>query len=77
MRLKQFMVVAILFTASGIVYSVRSRMTPKPFPSFLVTEVMSSPAKGSPYLTTWTSARAVREDGSWVKISNWDSSDSK
>jgi hypothetical protein len=69
MRLKQFMVVAILFTASGIVYSVRSRMTPKPFPSFLVTEVTSSPAKGSPYLTTWTSARPVREDGSWVKIS--------
>src|SRR5260370_38994742 len=30
---------------------------------------MSSPAKDSPYLSTWTSARGVREDGSWVRIS--------
>ncbi len=30
---------------------------------------MSSPEKGSAYLRTWTSARAVREDGSWVTIS--------
>jgi hypothetical protein len=68
MRLKHFVVVAILFTAGGIIYSVRSQMTPKSFPSFIVTEVMSSPAKNLPYPRTWTSARAVREDGSWVKI---------
>jgi hypothetical protein len=29
---------------------------------------MSSPARNLPYPRTWTSARAVREDGSWVKI---------
>jgi hypothetical protein len=69
MRLKYFMPVAILFTAGGIIYSVRSQMTPKALPSFLVTEVMSSPVKDSPYLRTWTTVRAVREDGSWVKAS--------
>ena len=68
MRLKHLMPFAVLFTAGGIIYSVRSQMTPKPLPSFLVTEVMSSPVKNSPYLRTWTSARAVREDGSFVKI---------
>lgn len=69
MLLKHFMPIAILFTAGGIIYSVRSQMTPKPLPSFLVTEVMSSPVQNSPYPRTWTTARAVREDGSWVKIS--------
>jgi hypothetical protein len=69
MRLKHIMPLAVLFAAGGIIYSVHSQITPKPFPSFLVTEVMSSPVKDSPYLRTWTSARAVREDGSWAKIS--------
>src|SRR5437588_597221 len=69
MRLKYFMFIAILFAAGGIIYSVRSQLTPKPLPSFFVTEVMSSPVKDSQFLSTWTSARAVRDDGSWVKIS--------
>jgi len=68
MKLRFLAVVAVL-TVVGVFYAIHSQTTPKPIRSFIVTEVMSSPQKGSPYLSTWTSARAVREDGSWVKIS--------
>jgi hypothetical protein len=70
MKLKGFITLVIPVTIAGVVaYSIHAQTTPKPLRSFLVTEVMSSPQKGSPYLSTWTSARAVREDGSWVTIS--------
>jgi hypothetical protein len=69
MKLKHFLILIALLTVVATTSSIHSQITPKPLRSFLVTEVMSSPAKESPYLSTWTSARAVREDGSWVKIS--------
>jgi len=69
MKLKHFLILTALLTVVASIYSIHSQTTPKPLRSFLVTEVMSSPAKDSPYLSTWTSARAVREDGSWVGIS--------
>src|SRR3984893_14943254 len=69
MKLKHFLILIALLTVAAATYSLHSQITPKPLRSFLVTEVMSSPAKDSPYLSTWTSARAVREDGSWVRIS--------
>jgi hypothetical protein len=69
MKLKHFLILIALLTVVATTYSIHSQITPKPLRSFLVTEVMSSPAKDSPYLSTWTSARAVREDGSWVRIS--------
>src|ERR1700724_854329 len=70
MKPKGFITLVIPVTVAGAVaYSIHAQTTPKPLRSFLVTEVMSSPQKGSPYLSTWTSARAVREDGSWVTIS--------
>lgn len=69
MKLKHFLILVALLTVVGVIYSIQSQTTPIPLRSFLVTEVLSSPKKGSPYLTTWTSARAVREDGSWVAIS--------
>jgi hypothetical protein len=68
MKLKHFLILIALLTVVATTYSIHSQITPKPLRSFLVTEVMSSPAKDSPYLSTWTSARAVREDGSWVRI---------
>jgi hypothetical protein len=66
MKLKHFMILAAVLTIVGAVYSIRSQTTPKPLRSFVVTEVMSSPQKDKPNLTTSTSSRAVREDGSWV-----------
>jgi hypothetical protein len=69
MKLKHSLIPIALLTVAATTYSIHSQITPKPLRSFLVTEVMSSPAKDSPYLSTWTSARAVREDGSWVRIS--------
>ena len=68
MKLKRFIILVTPLTVVGVIYSIHSQTTPKPLRSFLVTEVMSSPQKDSPYLSTWTSARAVREDGSWVTI---------
>jgi hypothetical protein len=69
MKPKGFITLVIPMVIAGVVdYSIHAQTTPKPLRSFLVTEVMSSPQKGSPYLSTWTSARAVREDGSWVTI---------
>lgn len=69
MKPKGFITLVIPVTIAGVVaYSIHAQATPKPLRSFLVTEVTSSPQKGSPYLSTWTSARAVREDGSWVTI---------
>ena len=69
MKPRRFITLFVPVTVAGIVaYSIHAQSTPKPLRSFLVTEVMSSPQKGSPYLSTWTSARAVREDGSWVTI---------
>ena len=69
MKPKGFITLVIPVTIAGVVaYSVHAQTTPKPLRSFLVTEVMSSPQNGSPYLSTETSARAVREDGSWVTI---------
>jgi hypothetical protein len=68
MKLKHFIFLAAVLTIGGTIYLVRSQTTPKPLRSFLVTEVMSSPQKDKPLPSTWTSARAVREDGSWVRI---------
>lgn len=69
MKPKGFITLVIPLTIAGVVaYSIHGQTTPKPLRSFLVTEVMSSPQNGSPYLSTWTSARAVREDGSCVTI---------
>ncbi len=68
MKLKHFIFLAAVLTAVGTIFYVRSQATPKPLRSFLVTEVMSSPQKDKPLPSTWTSARAVREDGSWVRI---------
>jgi hypothetical protein len=68
MKLYNFAVPIVVLTVAGVVYSVRSQITPKPLRSFIVTSVMSSPKKDSPYLHTYTLARAVREDGSWVEI---------
>lgn len=67
MKLHNFAVPITVLTVAGAVYSVRSQVTPKPLRSFIVTSVMSSPVKNSPYLHTYTLARAVREDGSWVE----------
>ena len=69
MKLKRFLILIALLTVAAATYSIHSQIKPRPLRSFLVTEVMSSPTQDSPYLSTWTSARAVREDGSWVKIS--------
>ena len=69
MKLKHFLILIALLTVVGAIYAIHSQITPKPLRSFLVTEVMSSPQKDNPYLSTWTSAQAVREDGSWVTIS--------
>jgi hypothetical protein len=69
MKLKNFMILAGILTTAAAVYAIHSQTTPKPLRSFLVTEVMSAPGNNKPYLSTWTSARAVREDGSWVMIS--------
>jgi hypothetical protein len=68
MKLKGFLTLVALLTVAGVVYSIRSQMTPKPLRSFMVTTIMSSPQKGSPYLITSTLVKAVRTDGSWVEI---------
>jgi hypothetical protein len=68
MKLKGFLTLVALLTVAGVVYSIRSQMTPKPLRSFMVTTIMSSPQNGSPYLSTETFAKAVRTDGSWVEI---------
>jgi hypothetical protein len=68
LKLFSFLVLIALLTTIGITYSVHSQLTPKPLRSVLVTSVMSSPQAGSPNLRTWTFARAVRVDGSWVII---------
>jgi len=68
MQLYKLAVPITVVMAAGAVYAVRSQTAPKPLRSFVVTSVMSSPKKGSPYLQTYTLARAVREDGSWVEI---------
>jgi hypothetical protein len=68
MKLKHFIMVTVFLAAFGAIYSIHSQITPKPLRSVLVTSVMSNPQQESPYLNTWTTARAVREDGSWVMI---------
>jgi hypothetical protein len=68
MKLKGFLTLVALLTVAGVVYSIRSQMSPKPLRSFMVTTIMSSPQNGSPYLSTETFAKAVRTDGSWVEI---------
>lgn len=69
MKFRALVYAVSLLSLSGWAHSVHPQISPKPLRSFLVTEVMSSPEKGSPYLRTWTTTRAVREDGSWVRIS--------
>lgn len=48
--------------------TVHSQLTPKPFQSFVLTETMSSPRAGNPLPYVQTFSLAVRNDGSWVKI---------
>jgi len=61
------LIVAAIAALLGL-RTVYSQLTPRPFHSFVVTETMSSPLAGSPLPYVRTFSIAVREDGSWVKI---------
>ena len=68
MKLKHFLILIALLTVVGAIYAIHSQITPKPLRSFLVTEVMSSPQKDNPYLSTWTSARDGYAFAQFVKM---------
>jgi hypothetical protein len=68
MNLKRLIILVTPLTVVGVMSPIHSQTTPKRLRSFLVTSIMSSPQQDSPFLKTWTSAQAVREDGSWVTI---------
>lgn len=63
-------IVAVMVVLVGL-GTVHSQLTPKPFHSFLVTETMSSPQAGNPLPYVRTFSLAVREDGSWAKITRY------
>jgi hypothetical protein len=67
MKTKTLLVVALMAFFVGL-RTLYAQVSPKPFQPFLLTEAMSSPRSGSPlpYLNNFI--LAVRDDGSWVRI---------
>jgi hypothetical protein len=45
MKLYNFAVPIVVLTVTGVAYTIHSQLTPTPLRSFVVTSVMSSPAR--------------------------------
>lgn len=68
MKTKTFLLIVVVIAALVGLRTVHSQLTPETFHSFVLTETMSSPRAGSPLAYVRTFSLAVRDDGSWVKI---------